>query len=166
MPATTFHIISESTPWWLVVLPAFTGLAGAWLVAIYQHRGGNKKWKKDARLLAYTNLISLSQSSSQMVVDLLANLPEATAIGLSAKFSSVSNAVTVVGMVGPASMVGYAQAILNVTEKIWDEVSEPSKLMAAQIAYVGSKKYPLSPRLSNAIDTFTLNARAALGSES
>jgi hypothetical protein len=45
------------TAWWLIVLPAFTGLAGALIVAAYQGRASRQAWKNDARLRAYSEFI-------------------------------------------------------------------------------------------------------------
>jgi hypothetical protein len=51
-------IVNAKPAWWLVVLPASTGLLGAGLGAWWQGRVSRDHWRRDARIEAYSELLA------------------------------------------------------------------------------------------------------------
>jgi hypothetical protein len=68
----TTVVIHNGPQWWLVVLPALTGLLGAGLVAWWQGRRGVDRWRRDTRLKAFAEFLTAHHEIERALVEYFA----------------------------------------------------------------------------------------------
>jgi len=111
-------IIVETGPaWWLVVLPALTGLAGAGLVAWWQGVQGRDHWRRDARIKAYSDLLARHHAFERALAEFARGTDwgddqlAAQLIQLAEKMHEVAAAISMIEIVGPPAVLKIAQQL-------------------------------------------------------
>jgi hypothetical protein len=150
----TVQTIVDNTPWWLLVVPAAAGLLGALIVAVFQDRSSDRKWRKDARLRSYSDFIKCVIQFDSIVDDLLLCASATNTTPEYRNLMDQTNRVSAAGisvmMVGPERVTPSVHAISECVSTVYKHLAEDSNRQTA----VRTQKLGIEPDFETKITAF------------
>jgi hypothetical protein len=155
---------SGSVSWWLVVLPAFTGLLGAAIVALYQGRRQHQQWKNDERLSIYSDALDLLfEFDTACLTAERADEGDwhAAVVGLFESWERLRTKSARVVMIGPSAVANMFLDAGTSARKITEHVEE----FKTKTQVVDGAWKPLLTEFQGGITNFILSATKHLKTE-
>ena len=161
-------IIDQGPAWYWIVLPAFTGLLGAGLVAWWQGRQGIDRWRRERRIAAYSDFISAHHAFEaqfpRWLVPLSINPYSPDSVEAQHTATSlvdrIRSCLSVIDMVGPEKVRQLAKAASATV----DTAIANSGTMAAVMKSGGASSWDsYQTSLSETRRKFTEGAQEVLG---
>jgi hypothetical protein len=136
------HVAANTTPWWLLALPALTGLLGV-AVGIWGQRHANRdNWLHHERLRAYIILLDACHDYSEIIPAY--SLKRITRADARAQVGPISAAAKRVGLIAPRSVAHDARHLASRhalhcgwISLHWDDDDYERRLMEENAALIG-----------------------------